>query len=125
MKIYVAHSRDFDYKNELYKPIRESDNLKKYEIVLPHENNNNDPHDREFYKNIELYICEVSYPATGLGIELAFAYDDNKPIYCLYKKGNKYSSSIESITDKIIEYDNTNHMIKIIEDIIINYLKDK
>ena len=124
MKIYVAHSRGFDYKNELYKPIRECDNLKDYEIILPHESDEYSYHGRDFYKNIDLYICEVSFPATGLGMELAFAYDENKPIYCIYKKGNKFSSSIKSVTDKIIEYDTTDQMLKIIEDIIINYKKD-
>ena len=136
MKIYVAHSRGFDYKNELYKPIRECDNLKNYEIILPHESDEYSYHGRDFYKNVDLYICEVSFPATGLGMELAFAYDENKPIYCIYKKGNKFSSSIKSVTDKIIEYDTTDQMdkiieydttdqmLKIIEDIIINYKKD-
>ena len=116
MKIYVAHSRSFDYVNELYKPIR--DNIHGYEIILPHENNSNDPHDREFYKNIDLFIGEVSYPATGLGIELGFAYDDNKPIYCIYKKGNKISSSVKAITNNIYEYSNIDEMVKIIENII-------
>ena len=35
MKIYIAHSREFDYKNELYTPIKKV--LKDHEVILPHE----------------------------------------------------------------------------------------
>lgn len=116
MKIYIAHSRGFDFKNELYKPIRE--NIKDHEIILPHEAEVFEKHDRDYYRNIDLFIGEVSFPATGLGIELAFAYDDNKPIYCIYKKGNKISSSIKAITNNIYEYSDQEEMVKIIEKII-------
>ena len=116
MKIYVAHSRKFDYLNELYKPIRS--NINNHEIILPHESEVFEKHDREYYRNIDLFIADVSYPATGLGIELGFAYDDNKPIYCICKKGNKYCSSIKSITDKIYEYNDMDEMISIIKGLV-------
>lgn len=71
MKIHIAHSRDFDYQNELYVPLKNSDLFKQYEFILPHDGDNY-KHDRDFYKEIDLVFVGVSYPSTGLGIEFGF-----------------------------------------------------
>ncbi len=122
MKIYIAHSREFDYENKLYKPIRNNFN-RDDEIILPHENNINN--DRNYYKDIDLMIAEVSYPSTGLGIELGWAYDDNIPLYCIYNNEKSISSSINAITNNLYEYNNEEEMIEIIDNIInIEYNKN-
>lgn len=123
MKIYIAHSRDFDYLNELYKPLRDDIFFKDYELILPHEqlNSNNK---RDFYDDIDLFIAECSYPSTGLGIELGFAFDSGKKINCLHKKNKKISSSLNAISNNIFEYDTIEDMINIIKNIIINYKKE-
>jgi nucleoside 2-deoxyribosyltransferase len=120
MKIYIAHSRDFDYQSELYLPIKNSEIFKLHDIILPHDGVNY-KHDRDFYKSIDMVIAEVSYPSTGLGIELGFLYDDNKRIYCIYKDNMKISSSINAITKNIYEYKNKEDMLNIINDIIKLY----
>ena len=38
MKIYISHSSGFDFKGELYQPIRKLVLNKQHEIILPHEN---------------------------------------------------------------------------------------
>lgn len=122
MKIYIGHSKLDDFKNDLYIPIREK--LGNYNIIFPHEKALDNYLEREFYKSIDLFIAEVSTPATGLGIELGYADDDDTPIYCIYKKGSKYSGSLTTITDKFYEYKDTEDMIRIIEEIICrNYQK--
>ena len=118
MKIYIAHSKSIDYKNDLYKPIQESSLFIENEIIFPHQKSDDSNNTREFYKTIDLVIAECSMPATGLGIELGWLYDDNKIIYCIYKKGNKLSSSIKTITNKIFEYENKNDMLDIINKIV-------
>lgn len=125
MRIYVAHSKDFDYVNELYKPIRECELSTEHEFLLPHEENANSSNAREFYNNIDILIAEVSFPATGLGIELGWAYDDKTPVYCLYKKGKKYSGSVRSVTGDIYEYSCAEEMISIIKDIINKEQKNR
>ncbi len=70
MKVYIAHSREFDYKKELYIPLRKSEKLKDNEIILPHERDNTLSHNRDFYKNIDIVIAECSYSSIGLGVEL-------------------------------------------------------
>ena len=117
MRIYIAHSRQFDYINKIYQPIRNDNELKKEKIILPHETEDSN-NKRVFYDNIDLLIAEVSAPSIGLGIELGFAYDSNIPIYCLYEKGKKYSKSLEVITKNIIEYKSSEDFIKIIKSII-------
>ena len=61
MKIYIAHSRDFDYQSELYLSIKNSEIFKLHDIILPHDGVNY-KHDRDFYKSIDMVISEVSYP---------------------------------------------------------------
>ncbi len=116
MKIYVAHSSDFDYQNELYVPLKNSEIFKQHEFILPHDDNNY-KHERDFYKSIDLVIAEVSYPSTGLGIELGFLYDDNKPIYCIHQSDKKISSSISVVASNINVYSNLDEMTEIVKKI--------
>ncbi len=118
MKIYIAHSRDFNYQEELYKPIREDKYLKQFEIILPHEYSDKNSNTRDFYKTIDIFIADVSSPATGLGIELGWAFDDKKEIICIHKENSKVSGSISAVTNRIISYKDTKDMVEIIKQII-------
>ena len=118
MKIYVAHSRTINYKEDLYKPLRDDDFFEDHELILPHETSENSSNSREFYKTIDVFIAECSEPATGLGIELGWAYDDSKKIYCIYKAGSKISGSIKAVTDTFYEYSDTVQMVEIVKDIV-------
>ena len=117
-RIYIAHSKDIDYINELYEPLKNADFLKNYTLLLPHELSKISYNTRDFYKDIDIFIAEVSKPATGLGIELGWAFDDNTKIYCIYKANETVSSSIKSITSDIFEYNNRDEMLEIIKNII-------
>ncbi len=111
MKIYLAHSSNCDYINEIYKPILNDPELSKI-ITLPHMEK--DPmHSRYYYEDFDLVIAEVSNASTGMGIELGFFYDSKVPIYCIHK--GDYSKAIEVLTKNIIKYDN---IVKVIREII-------
>jgi nucleoside 2-deoxyribosyltransferase len=110
MKIYCGHSKGFEYKNELYKPIRNSELNKSHEIIFPHETDEF-KNSKDIIKNCDMMIAEVTYSATGLGIELGWAEMLNKPVLCVYKKGSKISRSLKAVTDKFIEYANPEDMI--------------
>ena len=118
MRIYIAHSTNYDYQNELYKPIREDSNMNQYNIIFPHEYEDSSNNTRDFYNTIDLVIAECSYPATGVGIELGWLYDDKKPIHCIYKKNSNVSGSLKFITNNFYEYEDTDDMLRIIEEII-------
>ncbi|MBO7718359.1 hypothetical protein J6S37_02600 [Candidatus Saccharibacteria bacterium] len=103
-KIYLAHSTDMDYVNELYKPLEDSDISLRYDIILPHKASNTISNTREDYSKVDIVIAECSKPSTGVGIELGWFYDDGKPIYCFIKSGLKLSNAALSIAKEVIEY---------------------
>jgi predicted DNA-binding antitoxin AbrB/MazE fold protein len=118
MKIYVAHSRAFDYENELYKPLRESSLNEKVEIILPHEKSEELFNSKEELKNVDYVIAEVSYPSTGVGIELGWANAYNTPIILVYKTGSVISASAGSVATKILEYSSSEELVQKIQDSI-------
>ncbi len=112
MKIYVAHSRNFDFTKELYEPIQNSSLIKEHTFIFPHSENDEPFSSKELFQNgCDLIIAEVSYPATGLGIELGWADILKVPVICIYKKDSKVSGSLKVITDKFVEYSGTEDLI--------------
>ncbi len=96
MKIYFCHSREFDYQKELYDPIRESHLNTQHEIIFPHENNFQTINTKEVIKNCDIIFAEVSFPSTGLGIELGWADTYVIPIVCVSKVSTKRHCCINS-----------------------------
>ncbi len=119
MKIYVAHSRSFDFKKELYEPIRQSSLNDEHTFVLPHETSDEPFNSKEYLKNdADLLIAEVSEPATGLGIELGWADTYEVPIVCIYRKGSKVSGSLKVVSKNFVEYSNSKELISEIQRIL-------
>lgn len=116
MKIYVAHSSGFDYQENLYKPLKDSELNKFHEITLPHEKSTAQFNSKEYLKECDLVVAEVSYPSTGQGIELGWANLYDVLIICIFKSGTKPSSSIKSVTETFIEYENPIDMIEKLRD---------
>ena len=115
MKIYVGHSSEFNYTEELYKPLRESQLNLKHEIILPHEDSSEPFNSKKFLQTCNLMIAEVSFPSTGLGIELGWADFFNVPIMFIYKKDSKISSSLKVISKEFIEYNSKEELINKLE----------
>ncbi len=111
MKIYVSHSRSFDFINELYKPLKDS--KLPVEFIFPHEESS-EPFDSKLLlerHGCDLVFAEVSFPATGQGIELGWADAYKMPVICFYKTGAKPAGSLKVITDRIGEYTTSNDLI--------------
>lgn len=103
--IYIGHSRGFDYENELYEPVRQLQLASDARIILPHEVAAEGVSTKElFQKGCDLFIAEVSYPATGLGMEIGYADMLHVPIVCFYKKGSEISGSLKRVTVRFVEY---------------------
>lgn len=124
MNIYVAHSNKLDYINKLYNPIKQSKLNKEHNFLFPHDELNKEIKTKQIIANYDLVIADVSLPATGLGIELGWADYSNTPILCIYEKGMKYSSSLKFITNKFIEYENSEDMIEKISYFLNNKCKE-
>lgn len=124
MKIYVGHSTSYDYKNELYKPIINSNLMNEHEFLFPHLNNNSfNSHD--VIKNSDLFIAEVSYPTLGLGIEIGRAEMQNKKILCIYKNNVKVSSSLKYVNVDLLSYDDEIDLVNKISNYILENFKSK
>ena len=115
MKVYFCHSRNFDFKNDLYKPIRESGLNTQHEIIFPHEDDSSIIKTKDIIKTCDVVFAEVSFPSTGLGIELGWADIQAIQIVCLSKTGTKVSGSLKFITNNFIEYSDTSDLVKKVE----------
>ncbi|OGK17756.1 hypothetical protein A3F32_01245 [Candidatus Roizmanbacteria bacterium RIFCSPHIGHO2_12_FULL_42_10] len=115
MKIYVCHSSGFDFRKELYEPIRNSFLNTKHEFIFPHEKSNEVFNSKEVIPTCDLVIAEISYPSTGLGIELGWANKDKKRIVLIYRKGSKVSRSLRIVSNDFTEYSNEKDLIKKLE----------
>lgn len=113
MRIYLAHSTDFDYKKELYEPFRKSKLNKMYEIIMPHEKSSELFNSKDFFKSDSknIMLAEISQPKIGLGIELGWANAFGNKIICIHKKDAKLSSSVKVVTKNIIAYENAEDLI--------------
>ena len=111
MNIYISHSSGYDYENELYKPLKESEFSRVHHFFLPHEPENTDVDAIDELKQTDLLVAEVSLPSTGQGIELGQASVAGVPIICFHKAGTKTSSSLRFVTDKVITYNDTQDLL--------------
>lgn len=122
MKIYVSHPKDFDFKTELYEPLKSSGLAA--EFIFPHENSSDSFNSKELFEKhlCDLVLAEVSLPATGQGIELGWANILKIPIICFYKSGTTPARSLKVITDRIIEYEDAPDLVnKLTKELRLNY----
>lgn len=111
MKIFVAHSSNFDFTNDLYLPLRKSRLNVENEIILPQEGGK-EVITKQIIKSCDVVVAEVSYPSTGQGIELGWADVFKVPVVCIYKEaGQISSSSLEKITKTFIAYKDEQDMV--------------
>ena len=111
MHIYFCHSKDFYFQKELYEPIRKSNLNVRHEFIFPHESTET-VNSKERIKECDAVFAEVSFPATGLGIELGWAEMMGKRIVCFYRKGSHISRSLGCITKELVEYDGAEDLVE-------------
>lgn len=114
---YVTHSSGFDYKSELYTPLKESKLWGKHRIVLPHDEQASPQDSADWIEQADVVLAEVSHPSTGQGIELGWANKAGKMIVGFYKRDSKPSSSLKYVTSKMFEYQDADDLVKKLEEI--------
>ena len=110
MIIQFGHSKAYDYVKELYAPIKHSWLMEQYDIVLPHDGGVS-VNSKETLQKTDIFFAEVSYPATGLWIELWFADLYWVTIICFYKKGAEIAGSLKYVCKDFLEYTDTEDLI--------------
>jgi len=68
-----------------------SDVIQLEKIVDPEEVFNRDT---DWIDGCDLLVAEVSTPSHGVGFEIGYALQQNKPVLCLYRNGNLVSKMI-------------------------------
>lgn len=114
MIIYFPHSRQLDYE-KFYSAIRASKILANHTLILPYEKSASPENSKSVIKNADLIIAEVSYPGTGLGIELGWAEAFKKRVICIYKYDFHIASSLKYVSKDFISYDSYSDIIKKLE----------
>lgn len=111
MKIYVCHAVNFDYRNELYEPLKRSVLGQNNELVLPHET--------ELFKNSkldiessDLVLAEVSYPSTGMGIELGWANAAGAKILLVCHDTATPSRALDVLGAEMIRYGDADDLVR-------------
>ena len=119
MRIYLTHSKRFDYKKELYEPIKQSYLNDIHDFVLPHESSDKFFDSQQYIRDkCDLVIAEVSYDSIGLGIEICQADVYQVPVTCIYKEGKSVANSLTKIGDMFEQYSNDLELISGIDKII-------
>ncbi len=116
MNIQFGHPRLWDYINEFYEPLSKA--FPEHNFLLPHVEWVQSPNSRVTLKEQDIFLCEVSFPATGLWIEIWFASIYWVRIICIYKRWAEISKSFKYLTDDIIEYANKEDMIEKLKHIL-------
>jgi hypothetical protein len=120
MKLYLSHSSGYNYKSELYEPLK-SNLADEYDIFFPHDDHIDGVESKDILASSDVIIAEVSFPSTGQGIELGWADFQNKPIVCFYRSGSKVSSAIRFVSATVIEYESTADMIQKLRAALLNH----
>ena len=113
MKIYVSHSRSFDFVKELYEPLKKSVLANVHQFIFPHDASQESYPSKKLFadKTCDLVLAEVSFPSTGEGIELGWADIAGVKIVCAYKEDAKISGSIKIIAKDFLVYKNSEDLI--------------
>ena len=109
MKIYISHSSNFDYQNELYRPIEQAFSGE-HDVYLPHSPENAGKNAKDIIADSDVVLAEVTYPSTGQGIELGWAEAAGIPIICFHKTDSKPSGALKHVAQTFVTYNTENDM---------------
>lgn len=110
MRLYLTHSSGYDYKNELYTPIKRLLTTE-HTIIFPHDDSKEGVNSKDIIPQCDAVLAEVSYSSTGQGIEIGWADANNIPIICFYQSDKAASTALNFINCQIITYENQHDMI--------------
>ena len=117
-KIYLAHSSKFDFKNELYKPIKDSNLGEKYDFIYLLDNPDFLPNTKNLIKSYSLVIAEISYPSTGAGIEIGWTDAFNIPIIFIHNELYNPPQYLKTMSPHILKYNNSNEIPLLLEPVL-------
>lgn len=113
-KIYVSHSKSFDFKKKLYTPLKK---IAGFNFILPHEKKII-ANSKEIIKKSSCFIADVSNKSLGVGIEIGWASAYKIPIIFIYKKDTMPSKSLRLVSKYFLKYSDLNKEINKLKNLI-------
>ena len=96
IKVYIMHSENIDYKNEIYKPLLSIGLMDSYYLILPLSEKYKASYIKELMNDCDIIICDLTKFNFLANFELKTAKKLNKSIYYFIndkdKKVNKYKN---------------------------------
>jgi len=111
MKVYIAHSSQFDYKNKLYKPLRASKLNEEHELFFPQDGKGEEL-SRHVIEEGDALVAEVSAPSLGTGIEMGWADAAGVPVIAMYEEWDTPSFSIDHVVTERFSYESPEDMVR-------------
>ena len=111
MKIYVGHSNEWNCQEEIYEPIMKSNLYNKHQFIFPHMQQTSLNTDKVI-EECDLFIAEMDNPSLGLGTEMERAEKMDKQIVCIYMMGYDCPNGIKYVNTDIIQYKDSDDMIR-------------
>jgi nucleoside 2-deoxyribosyltransferase len=115
MKVYIGHSTRINYREDLYRPLKQSELAEEHELVFPHESEDFFSSREFLQEECDLVVAEVSKASTGLGIELGWASLFEVPVICVFRSGSNPSRSLKAVTDNFVEYSSKGELVSKLE----------
>ena len=120
MKILVAHASNYDYRTELYEPLKQSVLAQEHTFIFPHDADNVDIETNSHIPDAGLLIAEVSHASTGAGIEIGLAQAATVPTIFLYKAGVTPTSALKFIKGTLVEYTDAHDLVAKVQEHLAN-----
>lgn len=105
LNVYIMHSDEVDYKNNIYKPLLKLGLMKDYFLILPMSDNFKSTYIKELLNKSDVVICDLSKCNIFLSFEIKNAVKLNKKIYYLISSSDKKIKKYKSID--LISYSNS------------------
>lgn len=112
MKIYLVHSSKYNFREELYKPLQNSELNKKHEIVYLYDQTDKPGSTKDLIKSCDLVIAEVSLNSIACGIEIGWANSFDIPLVFIHKKDTTPSKFLPLLSTSIISYAGSEDLVE-------------
>ncbi|AJD93485.1 hypothetical protein JMA_41680 (plasmid) [Jeotgalibacillus malaysiensis] len=122
MNIYVGHSKQMNYKEELYPVLKKIGDEMGVRFILPHDESLELYPSKEVLPTCDYMLADISLPALGLGIEIGWANMMDIPVFFIHKSDSELSHSVKAVSQNIRQYDSIDDLESVVREWVLNSL---
>lgn len=109
--LYLGHAPRWNFQEHLYLPLVSSHFATDFELILSHQHSLEPANTKEMIRNANVMLAEVSYPSTGLGIEMGWAEEFDVPIIAFYQHGRSPTHCLKIVAHDLFAYGSSRDLI--------------